>query len=382
MDEDVLIDFKNLRLYYKFASKSSSTQFFMNGTRTVQFNAEEFYASNISDKTNFRLMDELATSRKKLLKTTKDYLDMAKIIDGLNLTIHQGEDVSIVGETGCGKTTLLMSLLNLRQEELGYMRGEILYNYKGNMVDLLQLPEDEMREIRGLEFGLVPQLGRASLDPFLRVGYQTGEILKERLSENQEYIKSKVIEYFGRLAFPKPNTKIDKFVHELSGGEAQRVCIAMALISGPKVLLGDEIFSALDTINQASLMDLLKDIKQHLPFQYILATHNIQAACTLTQTIAVMYAGQIVEVTPAKKFLEEPLHPFSQGLLKALPWYAFKHNVELESIEGDAPLPYVWPTGCRFSPRCKRATAKCNQEAPPIFTVGEVKVACWLYSEE
>ena len=133
MSDNILLNFKNLKLYYKFKPKSSSTEFFQGNSQTIQFNAEEFYSANVSKNSN--ILDELETSRKKLLKATKNYLEMAKIIDGLNLTIHDGEDVSLIGESGCGKTTLLMSILNLNQEELGYISGEIQYNYKGAMVD-------------------------------------------------------------------------------------------------------------------------------------------------------------------------------------------------------------------------------------------------------
>ncbi len=380
MSENILLDFKDLRLYFKYSPNVPSTNLFMGYNQNVQFNSTDSFSTSVPMR--LYLEEKLDTTKGNLQKASENYLRMAKIIDGLNLTIHEGEDVSIVGESGCGKTTLLMSLFKLYQEELGQSSGEILYNYNGTIVDLLQLPEKEIRELRGLQFGLIPQLGKESINPTLKIGYQTGEILKERLSESQEIIKAKVIEYFGKVAFPGTDVNINKYVYKLSGGEAQKVCVAMALISNPRLVIGDEILSSLDTISQGQLIELLKDLKKHLPIQYLLATHNILSAFHLTETIAVMYAGQIVEVTSVKKFIDEPLHPYSQGMLKAHPWYALKHNSELEAIQGDPPLPYEWPTGCRFSPRCKKAFARCNQEAPPMITVGETKVACWLYDEE
>ena len=352
--------------------------FFATAGRNAKFNAEDFYSKNFSN--NPALLDELELTKKEIIKSAKNYLSMMKIVDGTDLTVYEGKNTSIIGESGCGKSTLLLSILNFPQEELGYLSGNIFYNLDGKMIDLLKLKESQMREIRGLQIGLIPQLAKASINPWLTIGFQTGEILKERFSEDQEIIKEKVIEYLGKVAFPESHIKINKYVNQLSGGEAQKVVIAMALISNPKFLLADEIFSALDTITQSQIIELLKDLTKELPFQFLLTTHNITAALNVTENIAVMYAGQIVESTTVRKFLDEPLHPYTQGLLNALPFYAFRKGKKLEPIDGDSPIPFVWPTGCRFSPRCKKAFAKCNQEAPPMVTVGEVKVACWLYS--
>lgn len=380
MSENILLDIRNLKLYYKFAPQNSSSNvFFATAGTSVKFNAEEFYAKNFSN--NQALLDELELSKKQIIKSAKNFLKMMKVVDDASLTLYKGKNTSVIGESGCGKTTLLMSVLNLPQEELGYMNGEILYNKDGTIIDLLKLKEKDMRELRGLEFGLIPQLAKASINPWITIGLQTGEILKERLSEPQELVKEKVIEYLGKVAFPDGNVKIHKYVNQLSGGEAQKVCIAMALISNPKLLLADEIFSGLDTVTQSQIMELLKDLSNKLPFQFLLATHNITAALNISDDISIMYAGQIVESTTVRKFMEEPLHPYTQGLLNALPWYAFRKGKPLEAIDGESPNPYVWPTGCRFSPRCKKAFARCNKEEPPLISVGEVKVACWLYSE-
>ena len=267
MSENLLLNIKDLKLHFKFVSRVPSTEFFMTSHQKTQFNSTDGFSTSLA--MNEYIQDKVDSANKKLQKKDEEFFKIAKIIDGLNLTIHKGEDVSIIGESGAGKTTLFMSILGLNQPGLVHKEGEIQYNYNGKMVDLLQLPENEMQELRGLEFGLIPQIGKSALDPLLTIGYQTGEILKERLSEKQEIIKEKIIEYLGKVAFPGTKENIKKYVHQLSGGEAQKVCIAMALISNPNIIIGDEILSSLDTTTQGVVIELLKDIKKSVPFQYL-----------------------------------------------------------------------------------------------------------------
>ena len=380
MPELPILQIRDLKLYFKYAPVDSSNYFYANASRTYQFDPVAFYSKTIGK--DDQILEEFDLSKKELMKTTKNYLELMKVIDGVNLKLMKGQNMSIIGESGCGKTTLLLSLLNIPQPELRFMSGEILYDTGEGIVDLLQLPQNKMRLLRGLHFGLVPQLAKTSINPYLKLGFQTGEILKERLSENQEFVKAKVIEYLGKVTFPDPKTKINKFVHQISGGEAQKIVIAMALISNPRLLLADEILSSLDVISQSQVMELLKDLNKSLQFQFVYTTHNLAAAINMTEIIAIMYAGEIVEMTTVKKFLDEPLHPYSKGLLSSAPWYALRKGIELEGIEGEPPLPYVWPEGCRFSPRCKKAFAKCGKEKPPMINVDDRQVACWLYSTD
>lgn len=380
MPEKPILDIRDLKLYFKFSQEHSSNYFYSSASQSVQFNSVEFYSKALSTQPDF--LDQLEISRRELARQTKDYVELMKVIDGVNLTIPEGKNMSIIGESGCGKTTLLLSIINIPRPELKYLAGEILYNKGDKVVDILSLPYKKMLQLRGLHFGFIPQLAKESINPLLEVGFQTGEILSDRLSEKQEIIKSKVIEYLGKVAFPDPKIKVKKYVHQLSGGEAQKVVIAMALITNPRILLADEIFSSLDVITQSQVSELLKDLNKHLPFQFIFTTHNLASAMNLSNEIAVMHAGEIVEVTTVNKFLAEPLHPYSQGLLQSAPWYAMRKGLELKGIDGDPPLPYVWPRGCRFSPRCPKAIAKCTEERPILFNVDERKVACWLYSDE
>lgn len=378
MSDKPIVQFKDLRLYFKFQEESASNYFYASASQAVRFDPTEFYKKS-SEKTN----PDFERSRRESLKSPKNNLGLMKVIDGVNLSIPEGKNMSIIGESGCGKTTLLLSMLNFPRPELKYYSGQILYDSPEGPVDILSLPEDHMRRLRGLHFGLIPQLGKSSMNPWLQVGFQTGEILKERLSNSQMIIKSKIMEYLGKVAFPQPGIKSKKYIHQLSGGEAQKVILAMALIANPRILLADEIFSGVDVISQSQIIDLLKELNKELPFQIIFTTHNLAAAFNLTELIAVMYAGELVEITTAKKFMDEPLHPYSQGLLSALPWYAMRKGIELQGIDGELPNAYVWPTGCRFSPRCSKVMPRCKQEKPPVFLIDdERQVACWLYSDE
>jgi oligopeptide/dipeptide ABC transporter ATP-binding protein len=374
-----ILQIRNLQLYYKFAPLSSTNVYFYSGSRTFEFKPYEFYEKKTKKE---ELKDDFEISKKLIqepkLDTNQQYM---KIVDGVNLNIDEGQNLSIIGESGCGKTTLLLSILNLPDQNLKFKSGEMIYKIGSDLIDLMKLNEENMRGLRGIHFGLIPQLARDSINPWLKIGLQTGEILSDRLSQSQEVTKEKVIEYLGKVTFPSPKIKINKYVHQLSGGEAQKVCIAMALISNPRILLADEILSSLDTISQAQVMELLKELhsKSDSPFQYIFTTHNITAAYNMSDIISVMYAGEIVEIAPSNLLISEPLHPYTQGLLSAIPWFATKNNLPLSYIPGEPPVPYIWPKGCRFAPRCSKAVAKCSQEKPLVFNIKERQVMCWLY---
>ena len=379
MSNDVILDIKDLRLYYKFNEINSSTNYYYaSASQAYEFKASDFFGSESQED---KILDQLeAINRKELLKSAKNYAELMKIVDGVNLSIKRKENMALVGESGCGKTTLLLSILNLPSNALKYIAGEIIYYPQAQPIDILKLPQEEMRELRGTHFSLIPQFPSSSINPWLKLGLQTGEILSERLSEKKKVVREKVIEILGKTMIPEPKIKIDKFLHQLSGGEAQKLCIAMALIANPKIVLADEIFTSLDAISQGQLIELLSELQDRFDYQYFFSTHNLTAALSLSKDIAVMYAGEIVEVTTTPKLMEEPLHPYTQGLLNSLPWYAVRRGKDLEPIEGESPLPYVWPRGCRFSPRCPKAIAKCSEEKPILQDFNGRKVSCWLYS--
>jgi oligopeptide/dipeptide ABC transporter ATP-binding protein len=304
-----------------------------------------------------------------------------KAVDGTSLSLQENNSICIIGESGCGKTTLLFSIMNFPLEHISYKGGEINYYLpkKEAPINLIELKEDAMREYRGTQIGLIPQLPKESLNPWLKIGFQTGEILLERLSMRQEKIKEKVINFLGRVALPDPSINVKKYVNQLSVGEAQRVCIAMALMADPRLLLADEPLSSLDVTIQAAVIDLLLELKKELSFSYLFATHDLRAARMLGELVAVMYGGEIVEIRPCKEFFEEPLHPYSQGLLNASPLFASKKGSFLEEIPGEIPKPFDWPQGCKFHPRCFRVKPICKKQKPTRTKVGESFVECHLY---
>ncbi|MFX1514345.1 MAG: ABC transporter ATP-binding protein, partial [Promethearchaeota archaeon] len=300
-----------------------------------------------------------------------------KAVDGATITLHEEESISIIGETGCGKSTLLLSILNFPLPHISYRGGFINYYLPENdvPVNLLALTDREMEKYRGLHLAFIPQLPKEALNPWFQIGFQSGEILLERLSWRQEKIRERVIEFLGKVALPDPGTNIEKYVHQLSVGEAQRVCIAMALIGDPRILLADEPLSALDTTIQAQVIELLQTLKTELGSSYIFATHNIGAAGELGDIIAVMYGGEIVEISPVSKFFfGEPLHPYSKGLLAATPWYAMRKGTSIQEIPGELPKPHHWPSGCKFHPRCKSVMEKCIRMKPPRIKIEEAFV--------
>ncbi|MHA1976449.1 MAG: ABC transporter ATP-binding protein [Candidatus Hodarchaeales archaeon] len=304
-----------------------------------------------------------------------------KAVDGASLNLRRGESLCIIGETGCGKSTLLNTILRLFANYLALIEGEINYYSpdSSSPINLLSLDNKGINEYRGIKIGYIPQLPKESLNPWLTIGFQSGEILLERLSLRQEAIKERVVEYLGKVALPEPKTNYKKYVDSLSVGQAQRVCISMALIADPEILLADEPLASLDAANQATIIDLIQTLKKDLGGSYMFATHNIGAATRLADAIVVMYGGEVVEYCSVSKFLDEPLHPYSQGLLNALPWYSVGKDGLLEEIPGKIPKPYDWPSGCKFHPRCKHVMDKCKSEKPQRTDTGGSFVECFLY---
>lgn len=375
-----LLEIKNLKYYYIIPELEISKFLDQKIMEYLQFRPS-FNPNPIEKKAR---EDYWSFGREKHIIDGIDYTYsqeevVVRAVDGVTVSLQQNESLSIIGETGSGKSSLLYAIINYPLPQLAYKNGEINYSLNGTPINLLILTDKEMEEYRGMHIGFIPQLPKESLNPWLKIGFQTGEVLLDRFSERQEIIKEKVLEYLGKVAFPDPKINYNKYVNQLSRGEAQRVCIAMALMTDPRLLLADEPLSALDTIIQANVIRLLRSLKDELKFTYIFATHNIGAAGQLGDTIAVMYGGEIIELRKTSEFFKEPLHPYSKGLLSATPWYALQHGTELAEIPGEMPKPFNWPRGCKFHPRCPHVMKVCKTKKPPRVNVNGSSVECFLF---
>lgn len=292
-------------------------------------------------------------------------------VDGVDFELDYNRAVVILGESGCGKTSLAKAILRLLPRNVSKYSGSILF--EGN--DVMKLGDEEYRKnVRWVAMSLVPQAAMNALNPVIRVGDQVAEPAIVHLGLHKEDALQPALKMFRHVGVP--DDFIDRYPFELSGGMRQRVAIAMALVTSPGLIILDEPTSALDVLTQANIFNVLKRIKQELGTSFILITHDIATSSELADDVAVMYAGQIVEVGDAKRFFAEPLHPYSQKLMASVP--RLRQEKDPEFITGQPPSLVNPPKGCRFAARCPKRFEKCD-EAPPMFEPDGRKVRCWLY---
>jgi peptide/nickel transport system ATP-binding protein len=281
----------------------------------------------------------------------------ARAVDGVSLTLAAGETVCLVGESGCGKSVTAQSIARLvPTPPARYVAGEILLNGR----DVLKMSEAELRNIRGGVVSYVFQDPSASLNPVFRVGAQIKESLK--LHRPDKATDAEVIRLLKLVGIPAPESRLKNYPFEMSGGMQQRVMIAMALASEPKLLVADEPTTALDVTIQAQILDLLRDLKQRLGMAILLITHNLGIVGDIADRVAVMYAGQIVELAPARELLQRPLHPYTKALMASVPKLSGGAE-RLTTIPGNVPRIGNFPAGCRFAPRCPIAKEECSKTA-------------------
>jgi peptide/nickel transport system ATP-binding protein len=311
------------------------------------------------------------------------YAGVVKAIDGVSFTICRGETYCLVGETGCGKSVTSKALTRLIQPPGRIEGGEIYYYPEpGKRVNILELSEAELRRIRGSEIAYVYQDPSAALDPLYTVGFQIAETMRAhgRVRRIKEGLR-RAVEILRTVAMPDPEVRVKSYPHELSGGMKQRSVIGMALSNRPKLLIADEPTTALDVTIQAQIMDLLVELKRRTGMTLLLITHNLGLVAEYCDRAAVMYAGRIVEEAPVEELFENPLHPYTRALLKAVP-NPLARVERLEAIPGSVPDLTKPPSGCRFHPRCPLKMEVCERERPPDFRAGRLhRVACWLYEE-
>ena len=293
----------------------------------------------------------------------------ARAVDGVSLHLNAGETVCLVGESGCGKSVTAQSIARLvPTPPARYGSGEIFLNGR----DVLKMSPEELRSIRGGVVSYVFQEPGASLNPVFRIGAQIKESLK--LHQPQKANDAEVVRLLKLVGIPAPESRLKNYPFEMSGGMQQRVMIAMALASEPKLLVADEPTTALDVTIQAQILDLLRDLKQRLGMAILLITHNLGIVGDIADRVAVMYAGQIVELAPARELLSHPLHPYTRALMASVPKLG-GDAARLTTIPGTVPRLENFPTGCRFAPRCSMAKPECSRSMPELV---EVEAGRWV----
>ena len=300
---------------------------------------------------------------------------LVRAVDALSLAIERGETFALVGESGCGKSMTALSILRLLPENGRVAEGRI--DLAGT--DVAQLPESRMRDVRGRRIGIIFQEPATSLNPVLPVGVQIAEVIERHTPLKGAAARARALEWLQRVGLPEPERRIDSYPFQLSGGQKQRVMIAIALAAEPDVLIADEPTTALDVTVQKQILDLLMDLQKDQGMAMLLITHDLGIVSQVAHRIALMYAGQIVEVAETAEFFARPLHPYARMLLDALPDFA-KRGRPLAAIGGTVPRLDQDFDRCRFSDRCPAAHAECVSGAPPLFVpVGGHSVRCVLY---
>jgi peptide/nickel transport system ATP-binding protein len=303
---------------------------------------------------------------------------IVRAVDGVGLTIEQGETIGVVGESGCGKTVTALTVLKLAATPPGYIAGgEVLW--KGR--DLLSLPDEELDAIRGKEIAMVFQEPMTSLNPVYTIGYQIGEAIEQHGNVSRREARERTIEMLTLVQIPNPQRRLHDYPHQFSGGMRQRVMMAMALSCRPALLIADEPTTALDVTIQAQIIDLLADIKSRLGMAIMLITHSMGVIAATAQRVAVMYAGKVIEEASAEELFAHPHHPYTKGLIRSIPRvdrYG-SSKTRLEAIPGTVPRLIDPPIGCRFAPRCGFAMDVCWKAEPPLRQIAPGhKAACVL----
>ena len=300
-------------------------------------------------------------------------------VDHLSYMLHKGEKLGIVGESGSGKSVSSLAMMQLIPNPPGRVTGgEILYKGK----DLVKLSEKEMQKLRGNEISMIFQEPMTSLNPIIQCGKQIAESLRLHRGMNKKEAAEEAVRMMKAVGIANPEVRAHEYPHQMSGGMRQRVMIAMALACQPQILIADEPTTALDVTIQAQILDLIRDLNREMNAAVLFITHDLGVVSELCDTVIVMYTGHIVEQAPVRELFRDPKHPYTVGLLNAIPAIT-KERKPLKTIEGVVPNPTERIEGCSFWPRCPHASERCRKEAPPVTRPGEDRlVRCWLYAGE
>ncbi|MGE5224161.1 MAG: ABC transporter ATP-binding protein [Omnitrophica WOR_2 bacterium] len=296
-------------------------------------------------------------------------------VNGVSFELQEGETLGVVGESGCGKSVTMLSILQLIQRPPGKIEnGTAFFHDK----DLLGMNADGIRQVRGGQIAMIFQDPMTSLNPVLTIERQISEPLMLHLGMTKAQARQRVIELLQLVGIPEGEKRLADYPHQFSGGMRQRAMIAMALSCNPQILIADEPTTALDVTIQAQIVDLVKRLRDEFGMSIIWITHDLGVVARLAQRVIVMYAGYIIEQSPVKELYANPLHPYTVGLLHSLPRLDAAERTRLVAIQGRPPMLYEKPVICPFSPRCQFTMERCLKENPPLVTVStDHKVACW-----
>ena len=326
----------------------------------------------------FAMIDQPIIEIKNLKTYFKTDEGIAHAVDDVSFSVYPGETLGIVGESGCGKSVTSLSIMKLIPQPPGYFAGgEILY--KGR--NILDIPETDMREIRGNKISMIFQEPMTSLNPVFTVGHQIEEAIIIHQGLNAVDARQKAIEMLKLVSIPSPEQRADDYPHQLSGGMRQRIMIAMALSCNPEVLIADEPTTALDVTIQAQILELIENLQKELNLAVIMITHDLGVVAEVCDRVVVMYAGQIVEKGSVRDIFKNPQHPYTKGLLASIPKMGKDESSQsLYNIKGMVPSATEFPQGCHFNPRCDLVTDKCKAENPSLELINldtAHQVRCW-----
>lgn len=298
-------------------------------------------------------------------------------VNHISFECDKGEILAIVGESGSGKSVTSLSIMQLLADNATITQGEILYQGK----DLLKLPKEELREMRGNRISMIFQEPMTSLNPVKRIGAQLTESIRLHMKLDKKAALKRAVEMLDLVGIPSPEQRVKDYPHQMSGGMRQRVMIAMALSCNPELLIADEPTTALDVTIQAQILDLLYRLREKLGMAVLLITHDLGVVAEAADRVVVMYCGKIVEEAKVEELFEKPMHPYTEGLLASIP-RADEDREKLYMIKGMVPNPMHMPSGCAFRDRCDKCMPICSIKEPEMIVEGAHKVRCHLYSKQ